>query len=89
MYCFSCPSNVSLIFQQNDDDTLTWAVDAEQAGAADGDTEGTTCTDRWQAAMSDVLKRMWSIYRESGIFLSACRHGMIWLVVDMIRSGEL
>ena len=67
----------------------TWAADREQAGAADGDTEGTTCTDRWQAAMSDILKRMWAIYRESGIFLAACRHGFIWLILDMIRSGEL
>ncbi|KIM74378.1 hypothetical protein PILCRDRAFT_828356 [Piloderma croceum F 1598] len=67
----------------------TWAADQEQAGAADGDTEGTTCTDRWQAAMSDIMKRMWAIYRESGIFLAACRHGFIWLILDMIRSGEL
>jgi len=67
----------------------TWAADREQAGAADGDTEGTTCTDRWQAAMSDTLKRMWAIYRESGIFLAACRHGFIWMILDMIRSGEL
>ena len=61
----------------------------EEAGAADGDTENTTCTDRWKAAAADILKRMWNIYRESGIFLAACRHGLIWIFCDMIRSGEL
>jgi Kyakuja-Dileera-Zisupton transposase len=64
-------------------------ADSEQAGVADGDTEGTTCTDCWQATMSDVLKHMWAIYRESGIFLAVCHHGFIWLILDMIRSGEL
>jgi len=48
-----------------------------------------TCTDRWKAAMSDSLKKMWSIYRETGIFISVCRHGLIWWIVDMIESGEL
>lgn len=60
-----------------------------EAGAADGDTEETTCTDRWQAAAADVVKRMWAIFRESCIFIAACRHGMIWLIVDMVNSGEL
>ncbi|KIM86138.1 hypothetical protein PILCRDRAFT_5198 [Piloderma croceum F 1598] len=61
----------------------------EEAGAADGDTEHTTCADRWQAAAADVVKRMWKIYRESGIFLAACRHGFVWIFCDMIKSGEL
>jgi hypothetical protein len=69
---------------QADNELPTWVADREQAGAADGDTEGTTCTDRWQAAMSDIMKCMWAIYRESGIFLAACRHGFIWLILDMI-----
>lgn len=85
----SCSAEFILTTIQEPNELPTWAADTEQAGAADGDTEGTTCTDRWQAAMSDILKRMWAIYRESGIFLAACRHGFIWLILDMIRSGEL
>lgn len=61
----------------------------QQAGAADGDTDDSACTNNWKAAAADVMKRMWNIYRESGIFLAACRHGFIWLFCDMIRSGEL
>lgn len=74
---------------QGENDPPTWIVDVEQAGAADGNIEGTTCTDKWQAASSDLMKHMWAIYRESGIFLAVCRHGMVWIIMDMIRSGEL
>ena len=34
----------------------------DKAGAADGDAENTTCTDRWKAVAADVLKQMWNIY---------------------------
>ncbi|KAI0059962.1 hypothetical protein BV25DRAFT_1918089 [Artomyces pyxidatus] len=74
---------------KNSEDQAPWANDDRQATAADGDEHDTTCTDRWKAAMSDSLKRMWAIYRETGIFLSACRHGMIWWICDMVESGEL
>lgn len=30
-----------------------------------------------------------SMYDETGIFLSLCRHGFVLLVTDMIKSGEL
>ncbi|KAA1467688.1 hypothetical protein DENSPDRAFT_877519 [Dentipellis sp. KUC8613] len=66
-----------------------WGKDAAQVSAADGDDNDTTCTDRWKAAMNDSLKRMWDIYRETGIFLSACRHHIILWICDMIESGEL
>ncbi|KAI0038235.1 hypothetical protein FA95DRAFT_1567860 [Auriscalpium vulgare] len=66
-----------------------WSDDTQAAAPTDGDEAGTTCTERWKAAMSDSHKRMWAIYRETGIFLSACRHGMIWWICDMVESGEL
>ncbi|KAI0058312.1 hypothetical protein BV25DRAFT_1902184 [Artomyces pyxidatus] len=44
---------------------------------------------RWKAAMSDSHKRVWAIYWETGIFVAACRHGMIWWICDMVESGEL
>ena len=28
----------------------------EKAGTADGDAHDTTCTDRWKAALSNILK---------------------------------
>ena len=47
------------------------------------------CAVRWKAAASDEKKKMWSIFQESGLFASACRHGMILWIADLIRSGEL
>jgi Kyakuja-Dileera-Zisupton transposase len=32
---------------------------------------------------------MFAMFDESGIFLTACRHGFVLLVCDMIQSGEL
>ena len=61
----------------------------EEAGAVDGDVDNTTCTDRWKAALAEVLKCMWKIYQESGMHLAACCHGLIWIFCDMIHSGEL
>ncbi|KAH9952513.1 hypothetical protein BGW80DRAFT_1194853 [Lactifluus volemus] len=75
----------------NGDEALpvAWSKDSQEATPADGDGNNSTCTERWKVAQSDNLKRMWVIYRETGIFLSACRHGFIWWIVDMIESGEL
>ncbi|KJA13225.1 hypothetical protein HYPSUDRAFT_123579, partial [Hypholoma sublateritium FD-334 SS-4] len=50
---------------------------------------GSGCAVRWKAAASDEKKKMWSIFHESGLFASACRHGMILWIADLIRSGEL
>ncbi|KAJ3872118.1 hypothetical protein F5051DRAFT_445496 [Lentinula edodes] len=47
------------------------------------------CTDNWKAAAADSLKRMWDAFHESGWYVSACCHGFILWVADMIRSGEL
>lgn len=47
------------------------------------------CVKNWKAASSEEKKCMWSIFDESGVFVSACRHGLILWVIDMVRSGEL
>lgn len=46
------------------------------------------CANNWKAAQSDSKKRMWGVFTETGLFASACRHGFILWVADMIRSGE-
>ncbi len=48
-----------------------------------------TCTKNWKAAAADEKKRTWDIFEETGIFASACRHGLMLWVIDMVRSGEL
>ncbi|KAG6819116.1 hypothetical protein H0H93_015313 [Arthromyces matolae] len=47
------------------------------------------CADNWKAAANENNKKMWAIFDESGIFASACRHGFILWIIDMVRSGEL
>lgn len=47
------------------------------------------CTRNWKSAAADDKKKMWAIFEETGIFASACRHGLILWIADMIRSGEL
>ena len=46
------------------------------------------CADTWQAATAvdeDTVK----VFEQTGIFLSACRHGIILTCAEMLRSGEL
>ncbi|KIJ56126.1 hypothetical protein M422DRAFT_150960, partial [Sphaerobolus stellatus SS14] len=47
------------------------------------------CTDNWKAANAETLKRLINAFEETGIFLAICRHGMIWIICNMVRSGEL
>ena len=47
------------------------------------------CVHNWKAAQSDSKKRSWEIFEENGLFVSACCHGLILWVMDMVRSGEL
>ncbi|KAG1884774.1 hypothetical protein F4604DRAFT_1919295 [Suillus subluteus] len=47
------------------------------------------CSKNWKAAANEEKKHMWSVFDETGIFVSACRHGLLLWVTDMVRSGEL
>ncbi len=47
------------------------------------------CVTNWKAAAADEKKSMWEIFDETGIFAAACRHGLLLVLVDMVRSGEL
>jgi len=57
-----------------------------QRGNAERD--GGSCADAWQAA-SAVDEGTVKVFEQTGIFLSACRHGMILTCVEMLHSGEL
>ncbi|RDX41460.1 hypothetical protein OH76DRAFT_1459149 [Lentinus brumalis] len=71
--------------QQSDDDEVP---DGDEGDPTDGAEILGSCASNWKAAAADEKKRMWSIYDESGIFASACRHGLILWIADMVRSGE-
>jgi hypothetical protein len=47
------------------------------------------CASNWKAAASMEKKKMWGVFDETGVFASACPHGFVLWLVDMIQSGEL
>ncbi|KAF8478345.1 hypothetical protein JB92DRAFT_2768666, partial [Gautieria morchelliformis] len=51
--------------------------------------EPTPCSERWRNLSDEMVKKMWGIYLETGLFLALCRHGTTLVMCDMIRSGEL
>lgn len=64
----------------------------EEGTPIEGKSQGQSldsCVRNWKAAADDDTKRMWGIFDEAGVFMSACRHGFILWIIDMIRSGEL
>lgn len=57
-----------------------------------GDTfEGlvSDCVERWKANADDDKKTMWDCFDECGVFLTICRHGIVLLACDIVKSGEL
>jgi len=36
----------------------------------------------------EKTRKMWGVFDESGIFMSACHHGFSLLIADMVQSGE-
>lgn len=47
------------------------------------------CVNQWCNARSDVCKKTFSVFKESGIFVATCRHQFVLLACDMIKSSEL
>ena len=61
--------------------------DTPEQGESEGVNPG-PCANNWKAAQSDSKKRMWGIFAETGLFASACRHGFILWITDMVQTGE-
>jgi len=53
-----------------------------------GDGVQPPCTDNWKAA-NTVQESSVKIFEQTGIFISACRHGIMETFCEMRRSGEL
>ena len=47
-----------------------------------------SCASNWEAAVSMEKKKVWGIFDETGIFASACPHGFVLWLADMVHSGE-
>ena len=55
----------------------------------DEEAPGFRCVDRWRNAGPKERKKMLVFFQESGIFIASCRHRLVLLACDMIKSGEL
>ena len=72
-------------------DVDTFKNDVRMRPGQRGNTEhhdGGGCADTWQAA-SAVDEDTVKLFEQTGIFLSACRHGIILTCAEMLHSGEL
>ncbi|KAJ7075628.1 hypothetical protein B0H15DRAFT_925383 [Mycena belliarum] len=47
------------------------------------------CNERWSNMRDEITSHALSMYDETGIFLSLCRHSFVMVVADMVQSGEL
>ncbi|KAL6298830.1 hypothetical protein BKA93DRAFT_833746 [Sparassis latifolia] len=75
-------SSRSQVTQEVEPQILPRGQDEEQLDDAEGDPTDAIST-------VEDKKKMWGIFDETGIFASACRHGFILWIADMVRSGEL
>jgi hypothetical protein len=46
------------------------------------------CVERWKANADDQTKVMWDCFDECGVFVTVCRHGLVLIACDIVRSGE-
>lgn len=47
------------------------------------------CADHWKALATKDMTQVWNAFKETGLFASACRHGFLLWLADMVQSGEL
>lgn len=60
----------------------------EDLGSSNMSQPTSACINNWKATEADMKKKLWGIFKEMGVFTSACHHGLILWIADMIRSGE-
>lgn len=78
------PAQTSVKLEVEDD---TFDGDDGYIAEAD-DPQLENCATNWKAAVSMERKRMWGVFDETGVFASACPHGFILWLADMVQSGE-
>ncbi|KAG1860775.1 hypothetical protein F4604DRAFT_2035060 [Suillus subluteus] len=61
----------------------------DEPDSVDSAEPRTVCVDRWRNATPESQKKMFAIFKKSGIFITVCRHGFLLTICDMVRSGEL
>ncbi|KIK13834.1 hypothetical protein PISMIDRAFT_118099 [Pisolithus microcarpus 441] len=69
-----------------DSDTDNW----QDLASTDPDIPTSfTCVERWRNTGPEQRKRMFSMFHETGIFITSCHHWFVLLTCNMVKSGEL
>ncbi|KAJ7586827.1 hypothetical protein C8J56DRAFT_1004574 [Mycena floridula] len=66
-----------------------WDIHLDPNQPAEPSSEQPAGCDSWHNSQESNTRAMWSIYDETGIFISLCCHGFVLLMADMVNSGEL
>ncbi|KAI0037789.1 hypothetical protein FA95DRAFT_1506476, partial [Auriscalpium vulgare] len=75
---------------EDDENSEDGLLGSEETEGLPTDVGGPTkCTDRWVTENATSTGKTAAVFEQTGIFVGACRHGIIELVQEMIRSGEL
>ncbi|KAG1723104.1 hypothetical protein EDB19DRAFT_1916279 [Suillus lakei] len=61
----------------------------DEPDSVDSAEPRTVCVDCWRNATPESQKKMFAIFKKSGIFITVCRHGFLLTICDMVQSGEL
>ncbi|KAG1883668.1 hypothetical protein F4604DRAFT_1878921 [Suillus subluteus] len=61
----------------------------EEPDSADSSEPASICVDQWRNAAPESRKKMFAIFKKSGIFITVCHHGFLVTICDMVWSGEL
>ncbi|KAG0691551.1 hypothetical protein DFH29DRAFT_1017956, partial [Suillus ampliporus] len=64
------------------------AITDTAGGTTPAGVSESACTDNWKTA-NTISDNTVKVFEQTGIFISACRHGMIQTLAEMRRSGEL
>ncbi|KAG1859684.1 hypothetical protein F4604DRAFT_1882717 [Suillus subluteus] len=70
----------------------TWDLDdpwIEEPDLADSLEPASICVDQWCNTAPESRKKMFAIFKKSGIFITVCRHSFLLTICDMVWSGEL
>ncbi|KAI6011365.1 hypothetical protein BKA83DRAFT_4467060 [Pisolithus microcarpus] len=71
-------------------DRFKYEVSSRDLASTDPDVPTSfTCVERWRNAGPEQRKRMFSMFHETGIFITSCRHRFVLLACNMVKSGEL
>ncbi|EGO23128.1 hypothetical protein SERLADRAFT_409558 [Serpula lacrymans var. lacrymans S7.9] len=68
---------------------VPWVKDNTPGDAADGEDIPSACGIQWKNTAPENEKVLLAVYDISGMFVGACRHGIIIKACEMVQSGEL